>query len=248
METKKCTKCGVEKEAAFENFQKNKAFSSGMTARCKECLREEQRIYRQKPENKERHRSSGMTARCKECLREEQRIYRQKPENKERHRLSQAKWRKENPEKSKEISRKTYLKHKDRLNKKRKERYHNDKEYRAKKDEADKCYRKSKKGKAMLNKPENREKARLRAKKYREKNKEKIAKYAKQYKLENKDFIRYLDRKKNKELPDSEIKSRIKRYTGIPYEDITPEMIETKRLLIFIKRELKNLENGKQES
>ena len=42
-------------------------------------------------------------------------------------------------------------------------------------------------------------------------------------------------------LPDGYIKKHIKGQTGLTYEHITQDLIETKRLHILIKRKLKDL-------
>lgn len=62
--------------------------------------------------------------------------------------------------------------------------------------------------------------------------------------------LEHIRTKKNKEtetVPNWYASSLIKRQTGLSKGDVPAEMIETKRLLTFIKRELKNKDNGNQK-
>jgi len=149
METKKCTKCGVEKEATLENFEKNR---------------------------KNRGYKSVFVSRCKICINLKRRSnYKENKTLRDKIKIAANNWKRDNRVKHNKKSLDYYRKNKPEVKKKQK---------------------------------------------------------------------RYYTETVHKLLPDSCIKRRIKKQSGVKFEDITPEMIETKRLLIFIKRELKNKDNG----
>lgn len=162
--------------------------------------------------------------------------YRKTPEGKRKHREYAAEWRKKNPEREKEITKKSQLKNRDKYNKKRVYRYHNDPEYRANKKASDLEYKVSGKRKAM-----------------RQKHLKKNAEKSKQWKLANpeKVRIRYKQYRKNKwnaherelrkQLSDSYIIKELKNQMGnIPKEHIPSDLVEIKRIQIKTHRELKN--------
>ena len=87
----------------------------------------------------------------------------------------------------------------------------------------------------------NREKILAKTLEWRTKNPEKVKdSYAKYY-AENSEKVKAFEIRYTKELRDSYIKKQIKQQTGVPYEHITQDLIETKRLHILIKRKLKDL-------
>lgn len=89
----------------------------------------------------------------------------------------------------------------------------------------------------------------------REHKKDVVATYKKKYYDKNKNFVKtnssiyyqknilkYKEQRLNSciELKDNYIKDILAKNKAIQHKDLTPEIIETKRLLIKIKRELKN--------
>lgn len=79
--------------------------------------------------------------RNREKVNERQRLYRQTPEAKEKHRKAMSEWRKKNREKSLLIQRKSWNKNADRYNERRNKLYREDVEYRQKKIDAEKRYK-----------------------------------------------------------------------------------------------------------
>ena len=75
--------------------------------------------------------------------------------------------------------------------------------------------------------------------------------HTKQLSADRKKINQYIEKVKEKRvkkkaemvelLKNSYIKGKIKKQTGVPYEHITQDLIETKRLHILIKRKLKDL-------
>ena len=90
------------------------------------------------------------------------------------------------------------------------------------------------------------------AKGHYKKNREAKKKYAKKYRKENTDKVKENKRKylgkKSRELQNSYIKDLLKSSPKIPNEFINdnPEIIETKRLQLKIKRRLKNLKHAEK--
>lgn len=205
---KQCTKCKVEKVEIHENFPRCKSFNSGFNSMCRSCIKEKQIEYRQRPENKKKHREK------------------------------MAQWRKENPEEAKEVNKKSRDKHKDRINKARRERYNNDPEFRAKKIESDRKYNESGKRRLQRTKPDQMEKSRLRNKKRRSNPILKAHDYKRNYnwRIENKERLIKLDKKYREEMTPSYIAQTL----NISVKDITPDILDTKRLIISLKRELKS--------
>jgi hypothetical protein len=164
--------------------------------------------------------------RYREKNKEKIKIYRQeyikRPEAKEAHRARSQKWRDENPKEQLKRSREQYKKFGHIYNDKAKEKYNTDEEYRLKRLEVDKQYNATGRRKELYAIPENRIKGRLRAIKYHQENKEKDSDYNKKYVAA---------------LSDTLIKHRM----GYKESDIIPkEIIETKRLIIQLKRTIKN--------
>ena len=88
---------------------------------------------------------------------------------------------------------------------------------------------------------ENTEKVKAREAKYRAKNSEKIKTSAYEWAEKNSGKIKTKNAKRSKDLTDAYVKVTIKQQSGVPNEIITPDLIETKRLHILIKRKLKDL-------
>tara|TARA_R110002126_G_scaffold192353_3_gene340498 strand:- start:338 stop:976 length:639 start_codon:yes stop_codon:yes gene_type:complete len=205
---KKCTKCKEEKTEIHSNFPRAKSFKSGFNSMCRSCLKVKQQEYRQRPENKKKHRET------------------------------QAKWRKDNPEKQKEVSKKTYHKHKVKNNEIRRDKYKTDPEYRAKRFEWERLYVESGGRRASNEKESNRESSRKRNKKRRLNPKLNAhdRKRNKEWRKNNKNHLDKLHAKNRNEMGESYIAQTL----GISVKDITPEILETKRLIISLKRELKS--------
>jgi hypothetical protein len=203
--TKICTKCGLELPATSEYWHKQTNGKYGFRSFCKKCSFIVYKEYSSTPEYKEKHRIEGIE------------------------------YRKNNPEKTKEINRRSYNKRKDEYNKKRRHLYHNDPVYRQKYDERNKEYRRSEKGKNMMNKPENREKQRERSKRYRRDFPDKIKECNDKYRVNNKEFLKMLSDRKRSELTPAYVAQFMN--TGV--SDMPKEIYEFKKIIIQLKRELK---------
>jgi len=180
----------------------------------------------------------GLRSKCKKCSCNEVKDYRKSPENKEKHRIRMNEWRKKNPEKALEISRKNYKIHRKKNNEKRKEKYRTDEEYRLKHIQYDKKYKESGKRYESNSKPENREKARLRSQSRRKDDTKKEHDYKRnaKWREENKEHIQELWKRNRKELKPSYVAQTMR----IKVDELTPEILETKRIIIKLKRELKS--------
>lgn len=94
----------------------------------------------------------------------------------------------------------------------------------------------------------------VRATKYYEENREEKKEYAKKFRADpkNKDKLKTLSQKfkvkYREELQDCYIRDRLTQDDGIPVDvsKALPEIVETKRLQIKIKRKIKSLKNGKK--
>lgn len=188
--------------------------------------------------NKQKNGKYGLRSTCKSCSREIRRVYTSTDEYKKKHREKMSKWRKENPERMLEISRKNYKINGHKYNAIKREKLKTDEEYREKVRLREKRYRESGRRKEMNQKPENMEKARIRSRE-RRKDKEKIEHdYANNAKWReaNRDIIRKKDREKRLNLDDSYLAQSMR----VSVKDIPNEVLETRRIIIQIKRELKS--------
>jgi len=207
MEKKTCSKCKQTMPATTEYFYVQKRGKHGIKSTCKEC---------DKAANRKRRSS---------------------PEAREKHRLYAIEWRKNNPERTKEINKACRDRNKERINRERRERYWNDPEFRAKKIEQEKRYKESGGRAASNRKPENMEKARIRSRKRRQDPEKKAHDYKRnqQWRRDNKDYLDKLHAKNRNQLAPSYVAQTLK----MSVKDLTPEVLETKRLIIQLKRELK---------
>ena len=191
----------------------------------KEKRREYMRRHRLKPGVKE-----------KEAARMRQ--YRQRPEVKERHRKFQAEWRKKHRQLALEISRRSWNKNADKLNKYRRDKYATDPDYRKQKYEAELRYKESggRHATAVRGYP----KARIRSGEYKKKNPEKIRAYVKKYRAK---VLIHQEREKRKTLDDRYVVAVIKKSLDykIKTQDIPKELIEIERIKIFTHRKLKQI-------
>jgi hypothetical protein len=180
----------------------------------------------------------GYRSKCKECLKIYSKQYTSTDEYKKYHNEKMQKWREENPGKALEISRKCYKKNADRFNAKKREKLKTDPEYREKVRERERKYVESGRRHEMNCKPEMREKARLRSKKRRQNpvKKEHDYKCNAKWREKNKEHLNELHKKNRKELCSSYVAQSMR----ISVKDLTSEILETQRLIIKLKRELKN--------
>jgi hypothetical protein len=179
----------------------------------------------------------GLCAKCKICSRIDSEEYRKTPKRKEQTRINSNKWRKNNIEKSKEIVKRSKIKNKEKYSRRIKERYWSDDEYRAKRYETERKYKESGGRRKSNMKPENLERWRINSKKRRqniEKRKHDFLRDAK-WRDKNRDYLNALGKKNIEELCPSYIAYSM----GLKVKELTPEILESKRLIIKIKRELK---------
>ena len=163
----------------------------------------------------------GLRSKCKICCLEYKKEYIKRPEAKESHRIRSQKWRDKNPEEQLKRSREAFKKFKDINNAKSKEKYRTNEDYRLKRLKRDREYNLTGRRKELYRIPKNLQNNLKRNKVYRSENAEKIKKTQGKY-IEN--------------LSDTLIKIRIGFKKN---DDIPKEIIETKRLIIKLKRELK---------
>lgn len=188
--------------------------------------------------HKHKHGKHGFTSVCKACCKKQRKAYTSTAEYKEKHRIQMKKWRKENPDKALEISRRSYKRNGAKQNERKREKYRTDPEYRAKCIERDRRYSESGRRYEMNNKPEQREKARARTKR-RRKNEDKRAHdlvISKKWRDKNREHLITLHRERRQNLAPSYVAQSMRISVG----DLTPEILETKRNVIKLKRELKN--------
>ena len=180
----------------------------------------------------------GLRSKCKKCSCNEMKDYRKSPEIKEKHRIKMNEWRKKNPEKALDISRKNYKINGKKYNEKKKVKYWTDEEYRLKRIEYDKKYKESGKRYESNSKPENREKAKLRSQLRRidDTKKEHDYKRNAKWREENKEHLQELWKSNRKELKPAYIAQTMR----LKVKDLTPEILSTKQIIIKLKRELKS--------
>tara|TARA_R110000751_G_scaffold112175_8_gene210991 strand:+ start:206 stop:844 length:639 start_codon:yes stop_codon:yes gene_type:complete len=205
---KTCTKCKGKKIENHENFPRAKSFKSGFNSMCRSCLKIKQKEYRQRPENKEKHK------------------------------IKQREWRKNNIERARELSRNNWDKNKDRLNFERNEKYKNDPKFKAKKKESEKRYVESGGRRKQQTQPNQMEKSRLRSAKRRlngEKREHDNNRMA-EWRQNNKEYLKKLHKSTREELKPSYVAQSMR----ISVKDLDPKIYETKKIIIELKRELKN--------
>lgn len=205
METKICTRCNIEKFATIDNY------------------------------NRQSNGKYGLNSKCKTCISIEQKEYRSRPENKEKHRLYNAEWRLKNPEKAKEIDCKSRIKNSEKNNEIRKIKYKTDEFYKQRKKIEAIKYKDRRREINSL--PENMEKSRLRSSKRRQNLEVRKQEYEKnnKYRCANKERINEYDRNQRNGLCLSYVAGSMR----LSVKDVTPEIIETQRLIMTLKRELK---------
>ena len=120
METKKCSKCGVEKELC--EFHKQSSNKTGYRASCKNCRKtekEKNKLYKEKNKEKIRINNNIWLKNNLDYMKKYQKEYNLK--NREKLNLKLKKWKEKNREKNLE-----------KVNKKKKEKYDNNLEYKLK--------------------------------------------------------------------------------------------------------------------
>lgn len=128
--TKRCTQCGNEHPATREYFYGNKHAPSGLTAACKRCTLVEQKQYRERNSEQIKERGVEYRKNNQEKITQRTRQYYQRNRGK---RLLQSKqWQEANPDKVREIKRRSSEKHREERNAKLRDRWRNDPEFRAK--------------------------------------------------------------------------------------------------------------------
>lgn len=86
-------------------------------------------------------------------------------------------------------------------------------------------------------KEENKEKINAKRRKYRQENKDRISARNKKYRQENKEWLLEYYKKYSKEKTEMLRPSYVADCMGMSVEDLTPEIYETKKLIIQLKRE-----------
>jgi hypothetical protein len=180
----------------------------------------------------------GLRSICKVCVRNAHKEYRKDPKVKEIRNHYQVEWRALNTEKSREISKRCYDKNSIEINSLKREKYKKDPEYKAKILEIERKYVESGRRHEMNSKPEIREKARVISEKRRldPEKKEHDNNVKKQWREDNKEYLDELHKNYIKELFPSYVACSMR----IKVSDLTPEILETKKIIIQLKRELKN--------
>jgi hypothetical protein len=179
----------------------------------------------------------GLRSKCKKCESDRGKEYRKSPKIKEKHRIEMIEWRKKNPEKALEISRKNYKLNGKKQNLKRKEKYKTDEEYRFKKKTYEIKYKESGKRLISNSKKENREASRVRSKMRRQNETKKEHDYRRnaKWREENKEHLKELHKSRREELKPSYVAQSMR----LKVNDLTTEILNTKQIIIKIKRELK---------
>jgi hypothetical protein len=202
---------------------------------CTKCNKELEAIT----ENFHRMKSGkyGFRPTCKSCVRVYRKEYTSTDKFKEKNRKNAAKWRKENPEKALEVSRESYKNNGHKHNAKRREQYRTDPEFKAKVVALEKKYKESGRRYEMNSKPEQMEKSRKRSKTRRENKELREKDYLRnaRYRKENKEYLHKLHLSNRKDLKPSYVAQTLR----ISVKDLTPSIYETKRIIIKLKRELK---------
>lgn len=202
---------------------------------CRKCKNE----YEATLDNfgKQKNCKSGLRATCKKCQYEYGKKYRETKEGREKKRIYAAKWRENNPDKAIEISRKFYMNNKDRINKNRRERYKNDPKFKQSCIEYDRKYKESGRRYEVNNKPEQREKARerMRIRRLNPIKKQHDDNRNKKWRLDNKEYLKKQDKKRREELAPSYVAYCMRKSV----KELTPQIIECKKIIIELRRELK---------
>ena len=205
---KKCNICQKEKPANYEHFHKQKKGKYGYRSTCKSCLKIKRREYTSTDEYKKKHREK------------------------------MSEWRKNNPEKALEISRRSYKRNGWKDNEKKREKLRTDEEYQKKVRERERKYVESGRRAKMNRKPETKEKARIRSSERRKNPEKKQHDYERmaKWRNENKEYLLELHKNRRENLSDSYVAQSMRKSV----DDVPKEVLELKKLIIQFKRELKS--------
>jgi len=200
---------------------------------------EEKRIKRNEAVARYRERN-------KEKLKEKNRAYIKTDAYKEKHRIKMSEWRKQNPEKAREISRKHYELNKEKYNSKKRELLKNNKDFANKVREREQRYKATGR-RAEMHKKRYNEKAdeiRLKSKLWKQENKDKVSNYSRQYR--DKYWLDHQKEQRNK-LENCYVIAVLKKQSGysIKTEDIPQSLIEVKKQSLKLKRNLKRINNDR---
>ena len=188
MQTKICTKCGLEKPLTDEYFNKSKNYDDGFTYYCKICIKEYKKQYYKKNKDKIKSKVKQYNKDNKEKIVKYRKNYRHKNKDKltkyyEQYQMEnfnyiskyKKMWQKKNKERLQEKNKQWYINNKEKILEKVKEYALNNKN---KRNQYSKKY-------YIINK----EKHKKIVRKYYENNKDKISVYNSQWKKENKDKV-----------------------------------------------------------
>jgi len=216
METKKCTKCGEEKELTTEHFGKLKKSKDGFNPHCKKCIK----LY--------------FSAYIKE-------YFQKNPDKLEEKYLRWKKWAGDNKEHQATRLKTFYQENKKRFIAQQKERYSSDEEYRNKKQKANQLFRKSDKGQSFYNRPDVKERGLEKTRVFRANNKEYVNEQNKGYHHTHKVKRNTESRERTEALTDGYIRRNIIRCNPLIKDiDIPKEVIDLNRKLIQFKRDVRN--------
>ena len=181
----------------------------------------------------------GFRSVCIDCNRVIAKKYRSTDEYKEKARVSHAKWREDNRDKHLEISRRSWANNGIKYNAIRKDKYNTDEDFKQKKKNAEKRYKESGARYLANSKPEQMEKARIRSKKRRLIDEKKDHDYARNAKWREK-YREHLNL--NSAIKRNELhKSYVAQCMRLKTEDLNENIYQTKKLIIQLKREFKNI-------
>ena len=180
----------------------------------------------------------SLRSKCKECVKKYRAKYTSTDEYKEKHRLSMIRYRKNNPLKSKEVANRSRNKHKEKINKNRREKYLNDPTFKQKCIDIEKKYKESGRRREVNSTPECLKKGRIRSANKRKNKEYREKEYLRNevYRKENKEKLHKMHVENRLNL----IPSYVAQSMRISVKDLTPEIYETKKIIIELKRELKS--------
>lgn len=162
----------------------------------------------------------------------------QEYKKREYHRKWMAAWRKQNREKSREITRKSYIKYADKYNERRRNKLKTDPEFRKKKIESEKKYKAT--GRRKEFRIRDAKKLRAKSTEWKKKNPQRVKKYIRQYR--DKVWIAH-ERELRKNLDDKYVLRVVKKSMNyiVKSPDVPKELIEIQRTKIFTERKLKQI-------
>jgi hypothetical protein len=196
-------------------------------------------------EEERRQKRNEAVARYRERNREKemerQKAYRSTPEFKERHRQKMLEWRRKNPEKSLEISRRNYKNNGDKQNEQKRLKLKTDPEYARKIKEREARYKASGRRQEMHKKryEEKTDEIKQKSREWKQNNRDKVKEYIKKFK---ESYWLQHQQQQRENLDDCYVIAVIKKQTKytLKTEDIPAKLVEVKKQSLKLKRELKN--------